>query len=183
MALSYIGVSPPSQDKLATEMQTDPVEGVTYTDMMHVPFENRGLKEVYERVLEVNDLKENSYNGYLTIILIYFTETHEYQHYVLVTGYNATGILVHDPWPVSWGQPTSRRTGANVFISNELIADLWDCEPSHWGLVIQYTEKSATLQPWWQQHWYTFLLIPAAIGGVLLIAVYKRRKAQDENLK
>jgi len=183
MALNYVGVALPSQDQLATEMQTDPVEGATYIDMMRIPFENRGFTEVYESTLELDDLKNNNYNGYLTIILIYFSVTHEYQHYILVIGYNASGVFVHDPWPVTWPQPLNRTTGADIFISNELLANLWACDPPYWGLVIPYLKDSGVPQVLWQQHWYILLIVPVAIAGIVAAVYIKRRKTHDEKFK
>jgi hypothetical protein len=174
MALDYLGTALPSQDQLAAEMQTDIVEGVTYTDMMSVPFTNRNFSKVYAGTLDLDELKENNANGYLTIILIYFDTTHEYQHYVLVIGYNASGVFVHDPWPVAWGSPEGRTGGENAFISNELLTELWACS-SHWGLVIPHGEDSGLSQLPWQQYWPILLTIPAAVAGIT-VAIYTRRR-------
>lgn len=78
IALSYLVTELISQDQLATEMETDPVEGVTYTDMMHIPFTGRSFPRVYQSTLSLDDVKENNAKGYLTIILIYFDTDHEY---------------------------------------------------------------------------------------------------------
>ncbi len=144
MALWYINAETPSQSLLASEMQTDPVEGVTYTSKIAMPFKNRGLPDAREKISELDDLKENNYDDYLSIILIYFSVTHTYQHYILMIGYNATGIFIHDPWSLSSSQPAGRTTGADAFISNELLADLWTCEPSHWALIIHYLKSAET---------------------------------------
>jgi hypothetical protein len=177
MALSCLVAELPSQVQLATEMETDPVEGVTYTDMMHYPFSSRGFPRVYENVLSLEDLKENNAAGHLAIILIYFDVDRETQHYVLVVGYNASGILVHDPWPAAWGQPEGRACGENAFVSNELLAVLWDCEPSRWGLVIPYPEEPNMLVLLWQQHWYILPLVTAAIAGIVVVIYIRRRRA------
>ncbi len=175
MALSYLLHEFPSQDQLATEMETDPVEGLTYTDMMQIPFKNRGFTEVYEGVFELEDLKEASDSGFLTIILVYFSRTVEFQHYVLVVGYNDSGIHIHDPWPTTWSQPEDRRTGANAFVSNDLLTDLWDCEPSNWGLTIPYSTESRTTY-WWQQYWYLLVAVP--ISAVAILAIIRIKKKQ-----
>jgi hypothetical protein len=182
MALSYLVTDLPSQDQLAAEMQTDPAEGVTYTDMMRVPFSNRGFSGVYENVLSLDELKEHNAKGFLTIILIYFDTDHENQHYVLVVGYNASGMFVHDPWPVSWGQPEGRTGGENAFISNDVLSDLWACDPSNWGLVIPYSEESnVSLSPW-QQYWYILLIVPAVITGIVVVIYIRRRRDSVKDL-
>jgi hypothetical protein len=175
MALDYLDTALPSQDQLAAEMQTNIVEGVTYIDMMSIPFTNRNFSEVYADTLSFDELKENNANGYLTIILIYFDTTHEHQHYVLVVGYNASGAFVHDPWPVAWGSPEGRTGGENAYISNELLTELWACYPSHWGLVIPHAEASGLSQSPWQRYWPILLVIPVALAGVI-VAIYTRRR-------
>lgn len=181
MALSYIAADLPSQDKLANEMETDPIEGATYTDMMCIPFENRDLREVYEETLELEDLKEANENEYLTIILIYFSTARVYQHYVLVIGYNSSGICVHDPWPLTYLQPEGRSTGANTFISNDLLADLWACDPSHWGLVIPYSTVSEKIPLWWQQYWYLLIAVPISVAAISVILFMRKKRSTAES--
>ena len=182
MAFSNLLDSFPSQDELATEIETDAQAEVTYTDKMRKAFDNRGFTEVYEDELNLDELKTLNSNGYLVIILIYFDSTHDYQHYVLVMGYDSNGIYVHDPWPISWRQPQSRATGANVSISEELLSDLWSCQPSNWGLVIPYSPKPIVPVPWWQEHWYLLVIIPAVVGtSVLAITLARRKKRLDLN--
>jgi hypothetical protein len=180
MALSRLLDSFPSQDELATEMETDAKAGVTYTSKMRKAFDNRGFTQVYEDELNLDDLKTPNSNGHLVIILIYFDITHRYQHYVLVIGYDNNVIYVHDPWPTHWRQPQGRTTGANVSISEELLNDLWSCQPSHWGLVIPYSSKQIVPVPWWQEHWYLLVAIPAVVAAtVLVIAIVLARKREN----
>lgn len=182
MVLSYVAVDVPSQDTLASEMETDPVEGVTYGDMMRVPFETRNLPDVSEGTLDLDDLQEATDHDYLTIILIYFSTTHVYQHYVLVIGYNATGICVHDPWPLDASQPAGRSTGANAFISTDLLADLWACDPAHWGLVIPYSTKPGKMPSGWEEYWYLLIAAPVAIAAVSAIVLLRKTTSTTENL-
>lgn len=179
MALTYLDTAVAHQDQLAGEMQTDPEEGVTYTDMMSKPFHDRGFLDVREDTLELDDLKVNAENGHLTIVLIHFSTAHLYQHYVLVVGYNASGIFVHDPWLVTWDQPSGRKTGADAFISTELLADLWDCDPSHWALVIPYIQGSGASSAWWPQNWLV-IVIPAATFGIIMAFLLRRRRDKHE---
>jgi hypothetical protein len=183
MALSYLIDSVPSQDELASELQTNATAGVTYTSQMRKAFDSRGYTQVYEDTLSVESLKDINSHGFLVIILVYFDETHEYQHYVVVVGYNSYGIYVHDPWPTSWKQPEGRVTGSNVSISNEMLGNLWSCQPSYWGLVIPYVKGAVPVIPWWQEHWYVFAaLLAVAVGTGTLIVWVRRLKAKKERV-
>jgi len=181
MALSYVAEDLPSQAKLASEMETDPVEGVTYTDMMRVPFESRDLHEVYEGTWELEDLREANDNGYLTIILIDFSSARVFQHYVLVIGYNSSGICVHDPWPLNASQPEGRSTGANAFISNDLLTDLWACDPAHWGLAIPYLSMPGQVPSWLQQYWYLLIVVPVSTVAISVIVLIKKKRSATED--
>jgi len=121
MALSYILDSFPSQDVLAMEMQTDAKAGVTYTDKMSEAFDSRGFTQVYEDELNLDELKTLNSDGSLVIILIYFDTTHEYQHYVLVIGYDNKAIYVHDPWPASWGATTRQNNRRECLYFRRII--------------------------------------------------------------
>lgn len=182
IALSYLLDSFPSQDELATEIETDAEAGVTHTNKMRKTFDNRGFTQVFEDKLNLDELKTLNFNGYLVIILIYFDITHEYQHYVLVIGYDNNTIYVHDPWSTSWRQPQGRTSGANASISEELLNDLWSCQPSNWGLVIPYSGKPIAPVLWWQEHWYLLVVIPAVVAAtVLAIMLVLKRKRLDLN--
>jgi len=179
MALSYLSDSSPSQSQLASEMQTIQV---TYTDKMRIPFDSRGFTSVYEEIMNVDGLKTHNSNGNLVIILIYFSTAHQYQHYVLVVGYDSDGIYVHDPWPIEWQQPAGRTTGANASISNSLLADLWNCNPPYWGLVVPSLGAAPPLQPtpWWIQYRYFLIAIPVAVVGVVVAIIVARRRKMRE---
>jgi hypothetical protein len=183
MALSYLFDAFPSQDELATELETDAAAGVTYTNKMRKAFDSRELTQVYGDTLNTSELKNLNSQGYLVIILIYFDVTHEYQHYVLVIGYDVNGIYVHDPWPSSRKQPQSRTTGANVSMSEELLSDLWGGKNSNWGLVIPYSDKQIVPVPWWQEHWYFLVMIPAVVAvSVLAVTLVRKKKRSDLNV-
>jgi len=178
MALSYLDTSVANQGQLAEETQTDPIESVTYTDMMSKSFHDRGFSDVSEDTLELDDLKINIDDGHLTIILIHFSTAHLYQHYVLVIGYNADGIFVHDPWPTTWNQPDGRKTGVDAFISTELLADLWNCDPSHWPLIIPYAQGSGASSAWWPQNWLIIVILAATFG--IIMGFFLRRRTKHE---
>jgi len=136
MGIEYVSGDVIPQRTLAAEMKTVPVNG-TYTNMMRMPFGNRGYTSVSEAHTTLDELKEQNSRGYVSIILIWSDTDHKYGHYVVVIGYNATGIFVNDPWPVHWNQPESRKTGKDAFISSSLLADLWT-KFNHWVLEILY---------------------------------------------
>ena len=50
--------------------------------------------------------------------------TYRTGHYRVVTGYNSSGIFVHDPI-----------TGPNIFLNNTILRDLWDYS-RFWALII-----------------------------------------------
>jgi hypothetical protein len=104
-----------------------------------------------------------------------------YQHYGLVIGYNSSGTFVHDPWPLTARQPEGRSTGTNAFISTDLLTDLWAGDPSHWGLVVPYSDTLVEASPWWQRHWYLLILLPVAVVTISVIAFLRRKRPTAEN--
>jgi hypothetical protein len=136
MVIEYLSGDVIPQSTVASEMKTDPVKGITYAKMTRIPFDRLGYAEVREAHATVDELKEQNSHGYVSIILIWFDTDHVKGHYVVVVGYNATGILVN-PWATDWAQPESRKTGKDAFISNELLADLW-AGSDHWVLEVPY---------------------------------------------
>jgi hypothetical protein len=135
MALEFLSGSLVSQDTLAGEMGTDPVIGITYVAMMSVPLRSRGYQSTRERGSTVDELRRRNAEGDVIILLIWFDIPHSYEHYVVMTGYNETGLFVNDPWPMDWGQPKSRGTGRNAFISYGLLADLWEAY-DRWAMFV-----------------------------------------------
>ena len=137
MAIEYISGVVISQETLAAESKTDPVKGETHANMTRVPFDKRGYVNVLEAHTTIDVLKEQNSRGYVSIVLIWSNMSHKFGHYVVIVGYNATGIFVNDPWPSYWDQPVSRKTGKNAFISNQLLADLWT-RFNQWSLEVPY---------------------------------------------
>lgn len=179
MALSYLSNSSPNQSQLASEMQTSQV---TYIGNMRIPFDNRGFTSVHEEIsMGVDELKTHNSNGDLVIILIYFSNAHQDQHYVLVVGYDSDGVYVHDPWPIEWQQPNGRTTGANASISNSLLADLWNCNPPYWGLVIpSLGAPPVQPTPWWIQYQYLLIAMSVLVIGVVVVIIVARRRKMRE---
>jgi len=130
MVLKYLGAANlPTQSDLAIEMNTS-IYNYTYYTYMHIPFVKRGFEEYlsaflskdFERAL--SNLKGNVSKGFPVIILTWYDATHKTGHYRVVTGYNSSGIFVHDPM-----------IGPNVFFNNTVFEDLWyySC---FWALII-----------------------------------------------
>ena len=130
MVLKYLNIDTlPTQSELASEMNTS-IYNYTYCTYMHIPFVKRGFKEYlsislsmeFERAL--SNLKGNVSKNFPVIILTWYDAAHKAGHYRVVTGYNSSGIFVHDP-----------AVGPNLFLNNTILKDLWyySC---FWALVI-----------------------------------------------
>ena len=138
MVLEYISGNVTEQKALATEMK--PNKMVTSRHNVVLPFQHRGYSLVGENYTSVDMLKDWNMQGHVSIILIWFDTNHKSSHYVVVTGYNGTGILINDPYPPppsSRPQPHSRRTGMNAFISYGLLDNLW-AYSHQWALQVPY---------------------------------------------
>ncbi len=172
MVLDWLGgQSLPTQTALAAELGT-PVGGPTLVDTMPLPFEKRDLSVEEVQGLSVAALKESVANDYPVIILMYLDNGLVYGHYVVVVGYNEGGVFVHDPYSTSY-HSVNRDVGANVFISDNLLATLWSYSPGHWGLVIKSSPTVSALFVW------VLMLAAAVVGGLIFVAVLviKRRLA------
>jgi len=142
MVLDWLGAKPlPTQSELFTELNMS-AGGYALIDMMPVPFENRGFEVEATQGLSIDELKDNIASDHPAIILIYLDNGLDYGHYVVVVGFNEGGVFVHDPFSTAYGE-ISRDVGQNVFISNDLLAELWSYSPGHWGLLIKSSPSSA----------------------------------------
>lgn len=139
MVLEYsIGVYLP-QDLLSEELDTDSMEGVTYTYSMNEPFQSRMITKVKSGRTSLNQLKQRINQGYAPILLIWFDQNYETGHYVVAVGYNETGVFINDPWPEEWEQPLNRETGSHVYLSNSELRDLWSSY-YQWSLTVPFTQ-------------------------------------------
>jgi len=146
MALSYLTFpnSTPRQDQISEWGEAPPGEEIQ-THHMDTPLKMAGFELVFERRLpkHVIQLKEYNVEGFLTIILIYDdlegVDENRKQHYIVVTGYDENGIYAHDP---SRGNSTYRGyTGPNIYITNDVLLQLWKGNRPFWGLVIPYVPE------------------------------------------
>jgi hypothetical protein len=142
IVLDWLGVRPlPAQSELAAELEMS-VAGHALADMMIVPFEHRGFEVEARQGLSIDQLKENVADDHPTIILIYLDNGSAYGHYVVVIGFNEGGVFVHDPYAEAYGE-VGRDVGPNVFISNDLLAELWSYPPGRWGLIVESSPSRA----------------------------------------
>jgi uncharacterized protein YvpB len=136
MVLKYLDFSPlPNQTELAIEMHTD-ISHPTQWRYVYIPFENRGFSEYYNQSLSsIFDnaliyLKGNVSKNFPAIIKIWYDEQAKSEgkitHAVVVTGYNSTGIFVHDPWY----EP-------NRFLNLSAFSSLWETDSGYWAFIIQ----------------------------------------------
>lgn len=172
MVIEYVSGEKVPQAVLAEEMATGPACGGTCLDNMSLPFLNRGYTQVSDLQsgfhTTLDELKELNSQGYLSIINIHFDTNHKSGHNVVVVGYNATGVIVHDPVPTSSNQPVSRRTGPNAFISSQLLADLWS-RHDQWALKVRYTYMSVPEFP-------STTLVFAVTVLVAMVLLIRRRQ-------
>lgn len=177
MTIEYVSGIRVQQDTLAVELKTDVVQGVTRRSMMSVPISSREFPLTHESYMALDDLKEQNSRGYVSILLIWFDTDHKSDHYVVMVGYNETGVIVNDPWPGSWRQPTGRRTGEHAFISNQLLADLW-ARSDRWALVIPYPSYSqshpTTLAL--NSFLYIALVVTVTISALVAALIYHRTR-------
>jgi len=172
MVIRYISGETVSTDVLAGEMRTD-ING-TDPSVVHLPFDNRGFNLVGETHATLEELKEQNSRGYASIASVWFDKNHKLGHYVVVVGYNTTGIFVNDPWPTEWVQPEGRTSGENAFIPNSLFADLWSVT-YQWVLEVSYPPHNQS-QPTvsYLNQLVTVILFLGVIVSVMLIARRRR---------
>ena len=124
-----------SQFRLDPEMGFMPGRG-TKVENMRNAFDNRDVGPARAaRNLRLKDLRNSVDASQFAIILIRFDEASNSGHFVVISGYNASGFFVHDPWPEEYGEPEGREAGEDAFIGNEVLSDLW-LFSRNWALII-----------------------------------------------
>lgn len=140
MVLRYLDFSPlPNQTQLATEMHTD-INLPTQWEYVFIPFEERGFSGYYSQSVSDDfsqaliSLKGNVSKNFPAIIKIWYDEQAKSEgkitHAVVVTGYNSSGIFVHDPWY----EP-------NRFLNFSAFSSLWETDSGYWAFIIQREPK------------------------------------------
>lgn len=181
MVLDYYNIIfIPSQKRLAIEMNTT-IDNYTYTNFLHLPFDNRNITIIFEGNLSENfevacdQLKGNiSLNRPIIILMWYDHLPNSTGHYRLLTGYNQTGFFFHDP-ACSFNSIELLYSGPNIYFNNTYFKRLWT-KYDHWAMItesdpkISHNFQSNLLQ-------YTLLLI------IFLIPFIIYMKFKNYNLR
>jgi predicted double-glycine peptidase len=136
MVLKYLDFSPlPNQTQLATEMNTD-INHTTEWRYVYIPFKGRGFSEYHNQSLSndfnraLANLKGNVSKNFPAILKIWYNEQAKSEgkvtHVVVVTGYNSTGIFIHDPWY----EP-------NRFLNLSTFSSLWKTDSEYWAFIVK----------------------------------------------
>lgn len=105
------------------------ITGYSNRELGYAAFEGCNLK--------LDDVKDSLNDGKPLIVMMWWTVSKEYGHYRVVTGYNDTHIIMHDPWNVDlWGGAFG---GANTSMTYSTFLDLWNYS-DNWGLLVQPME-------------------------------------------
>jgi len=129
----------PSQEKLAIEMDTT-IYNYTSTDKISIPFKSRNIPVVFKGHFPTNftqalaELKRNISLNRPTILLMWYDTKNITGHFRIVTGYNESGLYVHDPWDVSFG--SGLYSGPNVYLNNTIFEKLW-LKYNNWALIVE----------------------------------------------
>jgi len=136
MVFDYLMVQPlPSQDELYAEMHTQVNRTQISLDEMPLPFKKGGFFNICSRKnMTLEDVVEEVTHNYPVIILIYFDLNVKNGHYILIIGYNETGVFAHDPWTK---QHEGRKCGPNIYLSRQLLQQLW-IYSSNWGMTVRH---------------------------------------------
>jgi hypothetical protein len=137
MVLKYLDFEPlPNQAQLAAEMHTD-INQTTKWEYTYIPFEKRGFSNFYNESLSkdfkaaLSNLKGNVSQNFPAIVCTWYNEESKVKgnitHARVVTGYNSTGIFVHDPLD-----------GPNKFLNYSTFASLWETRLGYWALIIRH---------------------------------------------
>ena len=140
MVLRYLDYSPlPNQTQLATEMHTD-IKHTTEWRFTYIPFKNRSFSEYYNQSLSsyfsiaLSHLKGNISQNFPAIVKTWYDEQAKAEgkvtHARVVTGYNSTGIFLHDPWD----EP-------NEFLNYSTFSSLWKTNSGYWAFIVKQEPK------------------------------------------
>jgi len=136
MVLEYLDFSPlANQTQLATEMNTE-INHTTEWRYVYIPFKERGFSKYHNQSLSndfnraLANLKGNVSKNFPAILEIWYNEQAKSEgkvtHAVVVTGYNSTGIFVHDPWY----QP-------HRFLNYSAFSSLWETDSGYWAFMVE----------------------------------------------
>jgi hypothetical protein len=141
MILKSYNVTPlPSQEEIATEMQTD-LNHTTQWDLTHIPFDRQNFTEYINESLSQDAdqalafLKGNVSMNFPVIVDTWYDQAYKdgrnMTHARVVTGYNESGIFYHDPVD-----------GPNLYMGSVKFAGLWSTDKGFWAFIVENATAS-----------------------------------------
>lgn len=136
MVLKSYNVTPlPTQEGIATEMQTD-LNHTSQWDLTYIPFDRQNFTEYINESLSQDAdqalafLKGNVSMNFPVIVDTWYDQAYKdsrnMTHARVVTGYNETGIFYHDPID-----------GPNRYMGNVKFAGLWSTDKGFWAFIVE----------------------------------------------
>jgi hypothetical protein len=125
MAMAYYGVRPKGSNQLEDELylylSDNGLDRFSWQDIAYL-LSKHGCKGVANMSGTFVDIKAALDNGYPVILGTYFTHA---GHIVLVKGYDADGLICHDPWGTALGagQYHQTKTGKDVHYSWSFVSE------------------------------------------------------------
>lgn len=136
MVLKSYNVTPlPTQEEIATEMQTD-LNHTTQWNLIYIPFDRQNFTEYINESLSQDAdqalafLKGNVSMNFPIIVDTWYDQAYKdnqnMTHARVVTGYNETGIFYHDPID-----------GPDLYMGNVKFAGLWSTDKGFWAFIVE----------------------------------------------
>jgi hypothetical protein len=136
MVLKSYNVTPlPTQEEIATEMQTD-LNHTTQWNLTYIPFDRQNFTEYINESLSQDAdqalafLKGNVSMNFPVIVDTWYDQANKdsrnMTHARVVTGYNETGIFYHDPID-----------GPDLYMGNVKFAGLWSTDRGFWAFIVE----------------------------------------------
>lgn len=187
MVLDFFNVDPlPSQEQLAAEMNTT-IFTYTYTNHISTPIRNRDVQIVFDGHLSsdfpvaLEELQEDVSRNQPVIVLTWYDSDKENGHFRVVTGYNETGLFLHDPWDQELG--SGLYYGPNIFLGNSLFEELWT-KYNNWALVLESGEPyeiapDVGSDPYSIPPWFIVSIVIITASILVLFHLRQRRKPNE----
>jgi len=155
MVLKSYNVTPlPTQEELATEMQTD-LNHTTEWNFTYFPFSRQNLTDYINQSLSQDAdqalayLRGNVSMNFPVIVDTWYDQANKdsrnMTHARVVTGYNETGLFYHDPID-----------GPNRYLGNVKFAGLWSTDEGFWAFIVE-TATAPPIQPSGKDLWKYFV--------------------------
>jgi hypothetical protein len=175
MVLGYFGSSLLQNQTIIAEKLNTSIYDVAYTSKFHLPFDDCGIEIKFNGMMPENSeqaiasLKENISLNRPAIVLMNYSLISESGHFRVVTGYNQTGLFVHDPWDNNFWKPDPNYSGPNIYFDNELFAILWDAPKNvtNWAIILCSKEEIPEFSSW--------VILPLFLAVTLVVVIYRNR--------